>query len=224
MLITPSHTVARCGGSLRAVFVAIIALTALAVGAQRAALAQALPTSQAAIIMQAEAYLNALTTLRADFIQISSAAPPSRGVFSLSRPGRMRIDYQEPSQDFIVADGAFIYFWDAAISEQQNAPIGGTLADFLLRDKIVLSGDVKVTDVRAEGGLLEITVIQAKDPGLGSLTLIFERQPFALRQWRVFDAQGQTTEVTLQNARFGIALDPQQFYFRNPQRLSRDKD
>ncbi|MDG5495940.1 outer membrane lipoprotein carrier protein LolA [Niveispirillum sp. BGYR6] len=178
---------------------------------------------QPALLAKAETYLNGITSLKSDFIQTADNGQSARGTFTLLRPGRMRISYAPPVENFIVADGKFVYFWDAEVKEQQNAPIGSTLADFLLRDKITLSGDVKITQVARDDGLLEITLVQAKDPGLGSLTLVFEEAPFGLRKWRVLDAQGKLTEVALQNPEFGVKLDANQFYFRNPTR-GRERD
>lgn len=205
---------------------ALSPLFALCLSASLAVPAAAAPVpadQRQALLDRATSYLNGITSLKSSFIQTSDDGRSVRGTFSLLRPGRMRIDFDPPVEDFIVADGRFVYFWDAEVKEQQNAPIGSTLADFLLRDNITLSGDVTVTNVVREDGLLEITLVQTKDPGLGSLTLVFEEAPFGLRQWRVLDAQGRTTQVALQNPEFGATLDRDLFYFRNPAR-GRERD
>ena len=170
-----------------------------------------------------EAYLNDIRSLKSQFIQSSDdGASVAMGTFQLLRPGRMRIDY-DGNGNYIVADGRFVYFWDAEVKEQQNAPIGSTLADFLLREQIRLSGDVTITRLGHDDGVLELTLVQAKEPGQGSLTLVFEERPFALRKWRVLDAQGRTTEVALQNPQFGVSLDKDLFYFRDAGRR-RERD
>jgi len=173
-------------------------------------------------IARVEDYLNQIRTLRARFVQIADDGSSMRGMFHLSRPGKMRIDYDEPVENFIVADGRFVYFWDAELEQQSNAPIGSTLADMLLRDRIDLSGDVTVTGMERGPGYLEVTLVQTADPGLGRLTLVFEERPFALRKWRVLDAQGLTTEVALMNPELGVALNQDLFYFRDPTRRRRD--
>lgn len=170
-----------------------------------------------------EAYLNDIRSLKSQFIQSSDdGGALATGTFQLLRPGRMRIDY-DGNGNYIVADGRFVYFWDAEVKEQQNAPIGSTLADFLLRDQIRLSGDVTITHFGHDDGVLEVTLVQTKEPGQGSLTLVFEDKPFGLRKWRVLDAQGHTTEVALQNPQFGVSLDKDLFYFRDAGRR-RDRD
>ncbi|MFV3076775.1 LolA family protein [Niveispirillum fermenti] len=206
---------------MRFSILALLAAIAFAVPSAAAAKGAPPPLSAEAKarLPAVEAYLNSIRSLKSQFIQSSDdGGPMAAGTFQLLRPGRMRIDYDPPNANFIVADGRFVYFWDAEVREQQNAPIGSTLADFLLRERISLSGDVTVTRLEQEDGLLELTLVQTKDPGLGSLTLVFEEKPFGLRKWRVLDAQGRTTQVALQNPQFGVSLDKDQFYFRDPGR------
>lgn len=191
---------------------------ALAAGKDKASSPPVLSAQDQALLPGVETYLNSITSLKSQFLQTADDGHMMEGTFQLLRPGRMRIDYAAPVQDFIVSDGKFVYFWDAEVKEQQNAPIGSTLADFLLRDQIKLSGDVTVTSVDRDAGLLEVTLVQTKDPGLGSLTLIFEDKPFSMRKWRVLDAQGRVTEVALQNPQFGATLDADVFFFRDPSR------
>ena len=67
-------------------------------------------------------------------------------------------------------------------------------------------------------GAVEVTLQETKDPGKGTLTLVFEDRPFQLRKWRVVDAQGLTTEVALLNPRAGVQFAQDFFYFKEPAR------
>lgn len=148
-------------------------------------------------IAKAENYLQGLDTARARFVQTTHNGAQLVGTFYLDRPGKLKFEYDPPIEDFVVADGLFIYFYDAEAGQQTNAPIGQTLADFILRDNIKLSGDVTIKDIKRGGGLLQITLIQTADPESGTLILGFEEEPFQLKKWRVVDAQGLITEVEL---------------------------
>lgn len=167
-------------------------------------------------VARAESYLNTLKTVRAEFVQQNSAGETSSGKFWLQRPGRLRFQYEAPVAHFMVADGAFINFWDAKVKNQTSAPISQTLADFILRDKISFSGDVKVDGVQNKEGVLSIRLVQAASPQSGSLTLVFDAQPLQLRQWQVVDAQGQTTTTSLLNPVSGEKFDPALFVFKVP--------
>ncbi|HYH22358.1 MAG TPA: outer membrane lipoprotein carrier protein LolA [Azospirillum sp.] len=169
-----------------------------------------------AAVAQAEQALNAIHTLQSRFVQLNPDGRQASGTFYLSRPGKMRLEYDAPVKDFIVADGLFLFYWDSEMKQQSSTPIGSTLADFILRPDIKLSGDVTVTDVFRAQGVLEITLVETKDPRKGSLTLVFEDRPLQLRKWRVLDAQGLTTEVALLNPRVGVQLPSDLFYFKAP--------
>ncbi|AWJ88369.1 outer membrane lipoprotein carrier protein LolA [Azospirillum baldaniorum] len=203
---------------LAAAAVALSVTTAGAVldPAQAAPRAAALSAQDQALVAQAESYLNGIGTLQSKFVQVAPNGHQTAGTFYLARPGRMRLEYDPPVKDFVVADGAFIFYWDGEMRQQSSAPIGSTLADFILRKNIRLSGDVTVTGVYQAPGLVEISLTETKDPGKGTLTLVFEDRPFQLRKWRVLDAQGLTTEVALMNPREGMQFDSKLFYFIEP--------
>lgn len=189
-------------------------------GAKPAAPVETVLTDYAAEVKAAENYLNKMTTAKARFLLTAADGTQQIGTFYLNRPGRLRFEYDPPARDFVVADGVLIYFYDAQLGEQSNAPIGQTLADFLLRQNIRLSGDVRVDRVMRGGDLLQITLKQKDDPGAGSLTLGFieneSDQSLTLKKWRVVDAQGQTVEVELFQLQAGMKLDSKLFVYHDP--------
>ncbi len=169
-------------------------------------------------IQKVQSYLNGLDTARSKFIQIDPDGVRTTGTFYLNRPGRLRFEYDSPVDDFVVADGAFIYFYDAAVKEQSNAPIGQTLADFILRPNLNLDGDIVVTDIKRAAGLLQMTLVQAADPSAGSISLGFTEDPMMLKKWRVVDPQGAITEISLADMQTGMPLDKGLFFYRDPSR------
>lgn len=166
-------------------------------------------------VIKAETYLRNLTTAKADFIQRSSMGGVLTGKFYLSRPGKLRFEYNEVD-DFIVADGLFIYFYDSELGEQSNAPIGQTLADFLLRDDLTLRDDMSVQEVHNSGGFTYMTIVQTADPAAGSVELIFSNVPYRLYKWRVTDPQGEVTEIELKNLETGMKLPGSLFGYIDP--------
>lgn len=170
-------------------------------------------------IAQAESYFATLKTAKARFVQTAPDGTQSRGTFYLARPGRLRFEYDPPLKDFVVADGLMIYFYDGQLKQQSNAPISQTLADFLLRKNMSLHADLKVKKIMRAGGLLQMTVVQTKEPGAGSLVLGFRESPtFELKKWRVVDAQGAITETELFNTETGMGLPSRLFVYRDPER------
>lgn len=168
-------------------------------------------------VVKAEEYLRSLGMAKARFLQTAQDGSQLIGTFYLSRPGRLRFEY-DALDDFIVADGYFLYFYDSDLGEQSNAPIGQTLADFLLRDDLSLSGDVTVKSVRRSDDLLQITLMQTEDPDAGSLTLGFKENPMELKKWEVTDATGAVTEVELFQLESGIDLPHNLFVYSDPKK------
>lgn len=167
-------------------------------------------------VAKAEQYFKSLRTAQARFVQTSHSGQQITGTFYLSRPGKLRFEYDPPSKDFVVADGKFIYFYDGELDEQTNAPIGTTLADFFLRKDFSLHGDLTVKDTKMAGGFIQVEVTQTADPGEGTLIFAFTPDPFALKKWRVIDAQGALTEVELFYLKTGVELDNSLFGYVNP--------
>jgi outer membrane lipoprotein-sorting protein len=174
-------------------------------------------------VARIEAYLNHLKYISADFLQIDDAGGTLTGKIAIARPGKMRVTYNPPSKDFIVADGDTVHIWNADLQSQTNVDEGSSLAEFILRDPIHLSGDVEVTRLMRFPAKLEMTIVQKNDPAAGQLTLIFEDRPLQLRQWRVLDPQGVTTGVSLQNIREDVTFPASLFTFVPPNFGERDK-
>jgi len=173
-------------------------------------------TSQASDLAGIETYLNGLTTAQADFTFAGPDGSVSHGVFYLSRPSKLRFEYTEPKGNLLIADGDYVIYWDAQQKEQSNLPISSTPLDFLLRPKVSLTDGVKVTAFEHSAGVIRATLVRSKSEGDGSVTVAFGDNPIELRGWRLVDGQGQTTDVTFSNWKFGMSLDPALFHFVDP--------
>lgn len=151
-------------------------------------------------LKQAEAWFAGLNSAQSKFQQIDYQGNVMRGQFYIDRPGRLRFEYDEPIKDFIVADGVQIHFYDGESDQYNSAPIGMTLADFILRDDLLFSDKkINVKSVRNIDDMVNITITQTEEPGTGELILKFTSKPFALKSWDIVDAQGLTTSIVLNN-------------------------
>lgn len=166
-------------------------------------------------VQRAEDYLRSLSTAKADFVQRADNGSRLSGTFYLNRPGKLRFEYNEVD-DFIVADGVFIYFYDSEMQEQSNAPIGQTLADFLLRKDLSLTNDLTVQNIADKHDYQVLTLTEKNDEGAGKVKLFFTTAPYALRKWQVIDAAGLTTEITLTNMQRDVKLPASLFAYIAP--------
>ena len=80
-----------------------------------------------------ERYLQGLTSLRADFTQVSSVAggdsvEKASGRLYLQKSGRFRWDYREPNEQLIVSDGSNVWLFDKELEQVTVKPIDESLA------------------------------------------------------------------------------------------------
>jgi len=202
---------------MRLLSIALTALLLLASPVPLASLADAAPLSisDREDIARAEAYLNKITTLKADFLQIDAEGRFAKGVLRINRPGRARFEYKPPAQILIVADGTWLVFYDKELEETTRIPLYSTPISVILKSKVQLDGDVTVVSVEKDGGILRINIIDTNAPDEGGLTLVFTLRPFELRKWLVTDPQGKTTSVSISNVEEGLSFKPELFVFGN---------
>lgn len=193
-------------------------LAALAAGTLSApALAQGprrLAPQDESDVARVEQYLNGLKTLRARFLQINPSGETTEGTLYLSRPGRLRLDYDPPDPNLVIVNGTHLIHYDRALRAPAYLGLDATPAGLLVRETIRLSGDVTVVGVERGPAVLRVSVTQTRDPRAGRMTLVFGERPFQMTNWQVVDAQGLVTRVALYEPQVGMALDPQLFVFR----------
>lgn len=169
-----------------------------------------------ATIERVEKYLSGLTTVAADFTQVAPDGAIATGKFYLKRPGKMRWQYDPPVPVLMVADGRSLVYYDAELQQVSYFPLGSTLASFLAQEIISFTGKIGIQGIEEKDGALRITLAQREKPEEGRLMLEFSDKPLLIRNMVVTDATRQTTTVSLNHARFGVALDKALFVFHDP--------
>ena len=174
------------------------------------------PSEQQAVTRVA-AYLNAIHTLKARFLQIDPNGNTANGTAWLQRPGEMRFQYDPPSPLLLQAARGWLIYVDKSLPQTSAFRVSDTPLGILLAPRITLTGDVTVTHVFQQPGEIDVTLVRTGNPTQGSLTLIFATDPLTLRQWSLVDAQGNETRVSLFNVELGGHFDPSLFAFKDPQ-------
>jgi outer membrane lipoprotein-sorting protein len=194
-------------------------LSAVAAGAAPPA-AVALTPQDNADLQRIAAYLNSIRTMYAKFRQVASGGGIATGQLWMARPGRMRFEYDPPTQILLLADMFYVYYIDKELIQMSKVGLKSTPAWLLLRDPITF-GDLIVTLFERGANTIRLTVVEKAEPDNGSLTMVFSDNPLALRQWSIVDQQRKTTTVSLYDERFGMALDPKLFVYQDPYAASR---
>ena len=169
-------------------------------------------------LQRIERYLNEIRTMTSPFLQVAPDGGQSKGTIALSRPGKIRIDYEPPSRLLVVGSGGPIAVFDRDLKQVNYVSPEQTPLGVLVRDQIRLSGEVTVTRFERGSNVLRVTLSSTKDADAGRVTLTFDDRPLQLRQWMVTDPQGTETRVSLLDPKLGVALDAKLFTFVPPER------
>lgn len=155
--------------------------------------------------------LASIDTLQARFIQVSPSRAVYEGELALRRPGQLRVDYDDPSPQLIVATNGLVYVHDSELETTDSYPVRETPLHFLLARKIdpeaaelrqVLRGEDRVT-----------VVLASREEDLqGELALTFAADDeFSLLGWAVLEPDGAMTVVELAEVQTGLRLSNRLF-------------
>jgi outer membrane lipoprotein-sorting protein len=203
----------------RDVFAAISGLGALALvpGALAPRLARAaVGPADKADLDRVQEYMNNIHTLQSRFEQVSNDGGVATGTLYLSRPGKMRVEYDPPVPILLVATDNRIWYYDKKLQQVSFFALQDTPAWFLLQDNVRFGGDITVSNLARDPGVLRVTVNESKNPSLGQATLVLSDKPLQLRKWQIVDAQRKEVTVTLDDPHYGTPLNPQLFYWTDP--------
>ncbi|MDA0781554.1 MAG: outer membrane lipoprotein carrier protein LolA [Rickettsiales bacterium] len=147
-------------------------------------------------IERIENYLNAIKTLVAPFTQTSSDDGNADGTFYLSRPGKLRWEYNPPTPILIIAKGSLLTYYDSELNQISHISLDDGLSGFLTRENISFgSNDISILKFTKENGKIEITISQKQKEEEGNLTLRFSDETAKLLGMTVTDAIGKTTTI-----------------------------
>jgi outer membrane lipoprotein-sorting protein len=164
-------------------------------------------------INRIEDYLNGIRSMQSRFIQINPDGSAWNGDLYVRRPGRFRFAYDPPIPHLLIAHGSWLFHVDRALKETNVIPLAKTPAQFLVRDNISLRKDFNITKFDESQGLIKIGLVTKDNPEVGEVTLTFTDKPLELRKWMIRDMQENVTQITLQNTRYGVNLNPDLFKY-----------
>jgi outer membrane lipoprotein-sorting protein len=170
----------------------------------------ALSQSDRESLTRIEQYLTGVHTISAEFIQAAPSGDISTGDFYLQRPGKLRMEYRPPTPVTMVASHGDIVYYDKELDQVSHIPLESTQEKVRFDDSVIITGFERAHDT------LRLSLVQAKRPRDGMLTLEFSDAPIVLHNMVVTDSGGQTTTVSLNNARFNAVLDSGLFVFHDP--------
>ena len=159
-----------------------------------------------------ENFFVSLNTLEADFIQVSPSGNISNGKIFIDLPGKLRLDYNKPSNLLITCKGFWLVIQDRKRKSTNNIPLQQTPFSILLDKKINFNNNKIILDLKNSLGIISLKVQLAENVKAGELILEFSDNPFILKKWIIKDIIGDETTVLIQNTKFGHKLPFELFF------------
>ncbi|MES2676744.1 MAG: outer membrane lipoprotein carrier protein LolA [Pseudomonadota bacterium] len=163
-----------------------------------------------------ENYLNNIKFLNANFTQQASNGEVSNGKFLLSRPGKMRVEYDKPTPVRIIANGSVLAYTDLELDETSYLSTNSTPASFLTRKNFSFAAkDVEITDFEKSADSIRVGIVKKNKKEAGTFTLIFKTNPLRFVKMEVKNDLDEITKVSFTTVKFDEAIDDKMFIVKN---------
>lgn len=167
------------------------------------------------LLKAASKALTDVKTARGTFEQVSPDYSVATGRFALSRPGKVRFEYDDPVPLLIVSDGTTVAQQDTELETTDRIPLSTTPLALLLDDQPDFSKRADILNVVKNDTHYGITMRDKDGEMEGTLQLIFETETNTLDSWIATDSSGNATQVKLANIVEGKRLNPRLFILKD---------
>ena len=157
------------------------------------------------------AYLNSISTLVGEFVQVDPDGVLSEGQFFISRPGRIRFEYRDPNPALVVSDGFWVGVVDKRYDTVDRYPLSETPLNLILKENVNLAQEGAVQAIERTDGQMRVRAQDPKNRDRGAITMVFGDNPLELRQWIVDDPQSGPTTVALSQTRSNVPIENTKF-------------
>ena len=127
-------------------------------------------------------------------------------------PGKLRIDYEKPSNLLITCKGFWIVIQDREAKTTNNIPVKNSPFAILLENTSFLNNQNIKTEFIIETGIISLKLQSQNNANQESLVLEFSENPFSLKKWIIQDSLGENTTVLIQNAKYNNKLSHLLFF------------
>ena len=166
-------------------------------------------------IKSIENYLNNISSMEANFIQMSSNGGTAEGTLSIKKPNKIRMVYDDPTNVLIVGDGDFIVYNDTELDQVTHIDYDDIPASLLLTKNVKIDGkNIKVTDFYQDSGSTTIALDYVSKGDIGPITLVFSNNPMELKQWKIVDPQSVEVSVSLYDIKKDVEIKDDVFKFK----------
>ena len=158
-------------------------------------------------------YLQAFDSLKSDFIQVNNNGNVLSGKIYISRPGKVRVEYNEIPL-LIISNGKKI----ASINKELDSITFYRIQDIPLAPLLFKNfslNNIKILEYSDIENQLRIRFKEKDKENSGFIDVLFEKNTFSLKKWIVFNNQMKKTEVLLENLTLNEKVEKKNFRIDN---------
>lgn len=190
----------------------------------------AAPTPQAAFtdprnvpadLARIDAAMNSTASFSGRFAQYAADGSFAQGQVYIKRPGKLRFEYDAPNPLLIVSDGVTLTQQDKALETIDRVPLSATPLNYFLKENINLAQDTEVIALQKTFNEWRVTARDGSGEMDGAITMVFDAQNLALKEWIIADSFGGETRVLLSGLRYNERINPRLFVLRDESRRDR---
>lgn len=176
------------------------------------------------ILLEAEKFLSGFDTLYSKFIESSSQyAVVNIGKISISRPGKMKIEYLKPEKSVLIMKDDKVVYYDKELDSVSYGDVENNPLEILLYKNVSLWLDSRLTRIENSKNTLEIQISPEIPNALRgdfseflSVVLVFEKNPMRLVRVRKIDVNNHSVNIQLIDPQYNVKFPKNAFPYSNP--------
>lgn len=172
-------------------------------------------------LARVDAALNNTLSFQGRFAQYGADGSFAQGTIYLSRPGKLRFEYDSPSPLLIVSDGVTLTQQDRALETTDRVPLSATPLNFFLRENVNLAQDTEIVALQKTPMEWRVAARDGSGEMDGTITMVFDAGTLALKEWVITDGFGGNTRLLLSDLVYNQRLNPRLFILRDDSRRNR---
>jgi len=179
------------------------------------------PRTVPADLARVDATMNSTTSFSGRFAQYAADGSFAQGQVYIKRPGKLRFEYDAPNPLLIVSDGVTLTQQDKALETIDRVPLSATPLNYFLKENIDLANDTEVIGLQKTYNEWRVTARDGSGEMDGAITMVFDANTLALKEWIIADSFGGETRVLLSELKYNERINPRLFVLRDESRRDR---
>lgn len=179
------------------------------------------PRSVPADLARVDAAMNSTASFSGRFAQYAADGSFAQGQVYIKRPGKLRFEYDAPNPLLIVSDGVTLTQQDKALETIDRVPLAATPLNYFLKENINLANDTEVIALQKTYNEWRVTARDGSGELDGAITMVFDANTLALKEWVIADSFGGETRVLLSELKYNERINPRLFILRDGSRRDR---